>query len=399
MSSSPTPFPHHLDDDAVLTADLREAEEVLYATVPGGATSWTPPSEQCFVAGGRFVWFVRSVYDVTDRKIVNAGEWSDGRFFAVPEAPTPEELQRALDVLRRWQSAGSPAADSVTATGTVSDTGSVTDTVTDHHASALAGKSIPTAPAAIRGAHPATSGESYGVVGTSGSPSGAGLAAANTAGGPDLVLDGSAEGQADTLLSQGGIDRPSAADETFVVHNTDSGRLHLEVEGDLTANVVHTEELEVNGMTVIDDAHEWLGSGSTVPCASCVTSSDIADGSIGTTDLASGAVTSSKISDAAVGSSKLAAGAVTSSRIAASSIYSGHIVDGIVATADLGNLTITEDKLANDAVTSRPSSMGPSGRSRSVAQRSKPGTWLTATSLPTSSQTLRSPMQNWLTVP
>ncbi len=71
-------------------------------------------------------------------------------------------------------------------------------------------KDVSTAMAAIRGEMPDATGETYGVVGTSNSPEGAGLGAVNTAGGPDLVLDGVEDGESDTLVSQSGIRRSSA---------------------------------------------------------------------------------------------------------------------------------------------------------------------------------------------
>ncbi len=145
-------------------------------------------------------------------------------------------------------------------------------------AGSAAPKSVPTASAAIRGEHPDTSGEKYGVVGTSASSEGAGLAAANLDGGPDLVLDGSVNGEVDTIDLRVGADPESATDETFPFHNPGAGRLNVTVDGTVTSDVVRTEEVVVNGMTVIDDSGDWLGNGSTVPCPGCVTSSDIANG-------------------------------------------------------------------------------------------------------------------------
>jgi hypothetical protein len=101
---------------------------------------------------------------------------------------------------------------------------------------ATAAKSVGTGKTAVTGSVSDPTGETYGVVGISNSPDGAGLGAANTNGGPDLVLDGTADGQADTLISQAGIDRPSATTQTFTLGNTDAGGLDLIVEGILFGN-------------------------------------------------------------------------------------------------------------------------------------------------------------------
>jgi hypothetical protein len=82
----------------------------------------------------------------------------------------------------------------------------------------------------------APAGEVYGVVGVVESPDGAGLAAANLAGGPDLVLDGSSSAQPDLLLSHDGLDRPSAVDQFFTIHNSGGGTLNLEVDGVIFGN-------------------------------------------------------------------------------------------------------------------------------------------------------------------
>jgi hypothetical protein len=216
---------HRYDEAARASSDseLSEETEVLFASVSGRATSWTPETSDCFAPGGAYVWFVRAV---TDGESGDGSEWSDGRFFEVEEAPTADELERAIEVMQRWEAAtgrGSqtrstaPAPDSVA----VADSG----TKSSHP------KSVATGIAAIRGEQPDSSGETYGVVGVSASPDGAGLGAANTAGGPDLVLDGTEDGETNLSMSQSGIERNSTQIEWFNFSNPGTGEIDVYVEG------------------------------------------------------------------------------------------------------------------------------------------------------------------------
>lgn len=58
--------------EATLVAGVEEAELVEWATLPGGATSWTPSMHQCLESGARYVWFIRAV------SAYEPGEWSVG---------------------------------------------------------------------------------------------------------------------------------------------------------------------------------------------------------------------------------------------------------------------------------------------------------------------------------
>jgi hypothetical protein len=87
------------------------------------------------------------------------------------------------------------------------------------------------ASAAIRGRLTAASGETYGVVGISDSPDGAGVGAANMAGGADLVLDGDVNGETDARITEAGLDRPSAGSESFNFQNSGNGTMTLQVDG------------------------------------------------------------------------------------------------------------------------------------------------------------------------
>jgi len=194
---------------------------------------------------------------------------------------------------------------------------------------------VPTASAAIRGEHPDTTGEKYGVVGTSASSDGAGVAAANLDGGPDLVLDGSANGATDARLWEGGLDRSSAADQSFVFANSGSGLIDVHVQGDLSGSRVTGDELWVPFGMVVDDEGQWQGVGDTVPCAGCVSSSDIADGAVATVDLASGSVTNTKIAAGAVGASAIRSNAITNNHLADDAVTGAEILDGSITAADV----------------------------------------------------------------
>ena len=350
-----------LPENTAQEVEFTAETEVLNTSVVGSATSWTPSAEQCFAPGGRYVWFVRSVTAIVDDQVIEAGEWSAGRYFEVPAGPTPDELARALDVLKRWEATnggGSLALFAGAGSGAVPAAAVVPDADSDADADAgwAAPKSVPTAASAVRGEHPGTSGEVYGVVGTSASADGAGIAAANLDGGPDLVLDGSADGGVDTVIHENVLKRSSPDDEIFLFHNGGGGTLDLHVHGTLNG-----DGLNVQYGPVIDDDGNWLGVGDTVPCTSCVTSSDIADGTIIDNDLAVDAVTEDKIEHGAVGTTKLQNGSVTSAKIADSSITSADLADGSVSTnaimdggvraADLAVSAVTSEKIADSSIT------------------------------------------------
>ena len=362
---------HENDDPAA--AVLSAESEVLYSRVPGGATSWTPSADQCFVPGGRYVWFVRSVSELAGDQVVAAGGWSAGRYFTVPAAPSAEEMQRALDVLRRWDAANGGGEQSAFPAGARS--GGASPTLrrsswggvlsgTDVDAGSAAPKSVPTASAAIRGEHPDTTGEKYGVVGTSASLDGAGLAAANTAGGPDLVLDGSANGEVDTQIYEWGLTRESADSETFVFRTTGGGVMMVEVEGILAADelscpdCVTTAEIADGGVGTADLADSAITSIKIVDGqvraadlgSDAVTTAKILDGTIAAADLADGSVTGAKIGAGAVDSGQIRGGAVENTHLADNAVTGGKIQDGAVRNADLASNAVTTDKIADGTI-------------------------------------------------
>jgi len=319
-------LPPGLEPDQILDQDLGPEAEVLSARVAGGATAWTPPADRCLEPGGRYAWFVRPVAGD------EPGAWSGARFFSLPEAPSEAELRQALAVLERWSAAGGQAVGAEAArppavARSAPASGGLTGTP--------APKSVPTASAAIRGDSVTPTGEAYGVIGTSTSPDGAGLAAANTAGGYDLVLDGSAHYAADTLVSEGGINRRSPADQEFWIRNSGGGAMLLAVEGGLEADALS--------------------------CPGCVGSDEIADGTVGTADLAVNAVDSTRILNASVqthdladdviNTNKIIDGAVRTDDLLANAVTGAKIADGTVRTADLADDAVTSAKIADGSVT------------------------------------------------
>jgi hypothetical protein len=225
--------------------ELSASNEVLFARVPGGATAWQPRLADGLDPGGSYVWFVRAVRLEEAGEVVEAGDWSAARFFSVPAAPSGEQVRQALEVLQRWEAAngdGSMTLSSATAAAPAAVADAAAAAVADSGAGAEAGasgpKSVPTATAAIKGTIPDATGETYGVVGISSSPDGAGVAAANTNGGPDLVLDGTEDGETDLAVYQWGIDRASNGIETFALINSIGGAFDLFVQGNVDATAL-----------------------------------------------------------------------------------------------------------------------------------------------------------------
>ncbi len=292
-----------LPEDAAQSAELTTDNEVLFTRVAGSATSWTPSADQSFAPGGRYVWFVRAVNELAGDEVVAAGEWSAGRYFTVPAAPSEEEVARAIEVMR-WLEAGNGSGSLIISSGTGTGrhrtgAGDGEGRGASHRKGMGEGeeeghlKSIPTAPAAIRGHHPLLNGIAYGVVGTTTAAGGAGVAAAHLEGGADLVLDGSVDGQTDTKIYEWGLERVSSAVETFCFRNAGGGAMIVDVDGTITATGLH--------------------------CPGCVTSADFA----------SGAVDSNALHDSAVTTPKIANDAVTSVKIQ----------DGQIREVDLGHRT------------------------------------------------------------
>jgi len=197
-------------------------EEVFTQRIEGAALSWTPPRDRCLAPGREYAWVVRAERD--EGEVV--GPWSAPLRFRVPGVPSPEELRAALEVLERWRRAGG-AADGEA--GEPSEEGAA-----DNRRRGSLRPEVSTAAgeAAIRGENLDGSGSAYGLFGITHSPEGAAVVARNEAGGADLVLDGEAQGEADTILTQGGVDRRSEAVQYFDIANSGGGGIWLTVAGE-----------------------------------------------------------------------------------------------------------------------------------------------------------------------
>jgi hypothetical protein len=77
--------------------ELGEPQPLARASVSAGARSWTPSLGSCLSRGGRYAWSVRAVLAGAE------GAWSEPALFAVAGAPSVEEVEAALETLRRYR--------------------------------------------------------------------------------------------------------------------------------------------------------------------------------------------------------------------------------------------------------------------------------------------------------
>jgi hypothetical protein len=233
---------------------LAEAEVALEAWVPGGAAGWTPEAVEGLERGASYVWFVRAVYREDRGEVIEAGEWSQGKFFQISTLPSAAEIDEAV---RRFLAAGG-SLDDLIGDGEAPSTRRSTDPRQSagevHRGLGGSSKSVSTAKTAINGNVTGATGETYGVVGISNSPNGAGLAAGNTNGGADLVLDGLLDGDADTVVTQAGIDRASTGELWFSLVNSDTGVLSLSVEGRIVGDGSGLTSVDADTLDAMDGA-------------------------------------------------------------------------------------------------------------------------------------------------
>ena len=154
---------------AAPSADSLPAEPpALRVSVPGAASSWTPPADRCLAYGTPYAWFVRAVGAKGA-----AGDWSRGAMFRTPEAPA-ELREEVLRVVRSYlaASAAPGAAPTLAAPGVAE--GAASAASAGPASSPLPGprqvEPDPAAEVALEAEHPGTIGNpTFGVYGISNS--------------------------------------------------------------------------------------------------------------------------------------------------------------------------------------------------------------------------------------
>ncbi len=256
----------HDEVDADREPTLSEEERTMFLELPAGVGGWTPAADECFQPDTCYAWFVRSLEAGADGALT-AGAWSRGRFFQTPAEPSASEVARAARVLRRYLEGGGSLA-ALEGEGVVSAHGdgapNPADGARPRHVPVGAVKSVTTGTTAIKGTISDVVGETYGVVGINSSPAGAGVGAANTSGGADLVLDGSAQAEVSALLTEATLDRPSGAAQTFDVRNSSGGGMTLQVDG-------------VDVVTALTDSDTTYSAGYGLDLAGTTFQVDVAD--------------------------------------------------------------------------------------------------------------------------
>ncbi len=370
---------------------LDDAVEVLFVELPSGVTAWTPSLESGLARGADHVWFVRGVIADAGLEEVDSTEWSVARFFRVAGGVQTRNERVTQERV----------ADPGTGLGTMRARSGITEAGASRSAMAKRvgeenTKDVGTAMAAIRGEMPDATGETYGVVGTSNSADGAGLGAVNTAGGPDLVLDGVEDGETDLDVYQWGIDRASAGVESFGFSNSISGSLDVWIQGNVDAYALFGDgagvtDVDAETLDGIDSAdfsplthlHDGRyftetelntsGGGGSVHWDNLgAVPTGLGDGdddtiytssppiTISATNIAlspsfctgNGVIrwTGSSWACTSIGGASLADSSITSNHIVDETIDSDDILDGTIASIDVLNNSLTDSDLAQNSV-------------------------------------------------
>ncbi len=191
----------------------------LRQRLPAGAATWTPPLARCLAPGRRYAWLLRAETDQ------GGTPWSEALLFEVP-AVAAAELARALEIVAA--ALGEDPARLAALVGTEPASAGESEEARGTPDEASAQGAPLGAVTAVRGEVPDAAGVTFGVVGLSHSPDGAGVVAENfDVGGVDLLLGGSPGAE----LTEAGLSREASDNVSFDFANPGSGTMTLLVDG------------------------------------------------------------------------------------------------------------------------------------------------------------------------
>jgi hypothetical protein len=227
---------------------------VLTAELPGSALSWTPSADRCLATPGRYYWLVTAAGGTTGEVV------SGPQFFELIGRHLSREVVTLLRtmVAESVEAVVSPGGEVVLDTKSSRPGGARRVGMPPERIDSPTGAAE--AKSAIRGELPETAVETYGVVGVSHSVTGAGVVAANTAGGgTDLVLEGDTPA-ASARLTEADLDRPSAEARSFNFHNSGGGGMTLMVGG-VAVTTSATDRDTLGGLSCdTNEVAQWNGA-------------------------------------------------------------------------------------------------------------------------------------------
>lgn len=139
----------------------------------------------------------------------------------------------------------------------------------------------------------------------------------------------------------------SAADAAvFVSEGTSYQNTQWRCTADIGSDVVGTDSLAFSQFAA---GTNYSADGTTLSLSG--TTFSVANGGVGTTQLADNAVTTAKITDANVTAAKLASDSVTTAKILDSNVTTAKIADANVTAAKLASDSVTTDKILDSNVT------------------------------------------------
>ena len=211
--------------------DVPSEEPVFEAKLPASARGYTLDASRC-LAPGRYAWAI-AVELAAGPDDSSELAWSEPFRFVV-EQHGPNRDDKRIAAPHSGRDLDAPGVVNRSASDQASHT-----SMRRPGARASANGSAGTAPAAIRG-ESIEGPTSHGVAGATFSVGGAGVYATNQNGGADLILDGAANTETDTAITQSTLDRVSDTAESFNFTNSGSGSMTLNVDGEpvVTGDVV-----------------------------------------------------------------------------------------------------------------------------------------------------------------